>query len=275
MMPVGVIAAVVMSVAVSAAPARKSFEFIGFSHNEQINAWRQIVSQPQHGGFTDHYSVIRVYETEGQHLLAVYREHGVRRTDSHGNFVFTSEAAQLRDNPDYAHAHAHSEWNHVAKQARFHASRLDFHDTTVRLDTDNDAKLRDVWPEKKTIMVDAEPGSPVGYAPVARLVDGSLLPLGHFRVEPAKAQSQVHAEVQVFYSRTGRNIAVLNKFEVEGEYNDGLSQMVMVKALDPIATIGLGTLGLLQDDAQTARRIFLEMHPGAKKMWDEQLGGFF
>lgn len=275
MMPVAVMAIGLWSAVVGMAPAHTSLEFIGFSRNEHVNAWRQTVTQPQHGGFTDHYSVIRVYQTEGQHLLAIYRDHGVRRTDSNGNFVFTSEATQLHDNPDYAHARSHADWNRLAHDGRFAATRLAFLDTTVRLNTDNDAKLQDVWPENKTIMVDAEPGSPVGYSAVARLVDGELITLGHFRVEPSHAESQVHAKVQVFYSRSGRSIAVLNKFEVDGERNHDLNQMAMVNTLEPIATIGLGTLEMLNTQAHDARRLFIGMHPEGKKIWDDQMGNSF
>jgi hypothetical protein len=274
MAPVGMIAAVLWSLSVTTAPVHKSLDFVGFSRSERVNAWRRTVSHPQHNGLVDHYSLIQVFDTDSEHLLGVYRESGVRRTDARGNFVFTTETAQMRDNPEWAQAHSHSEWSRLQREGRFHAERLDFLNTTVRLNTDDDAKLHEVYAEHKTIQVNGERGSAIGYSPVARLIDGQLITLGHFRVE-AGAQHEAHASVAVFYSRSGRNIAVLNTFHVDGE-NQDRSQMLVVSTNDPIAAIGVGALRMIQDDTETARRLFVEMHPhGGAKLWDTDEGRTF
>lgn len=255
----------------------RTMAFLGFSRNEKACAWRETVVQTQGHGLIDRYHLVRLVDTATNKTVAVYRESSIYRTDGHGGFVFTADALLSRDNPEWTAAAPRRAWLKVQRDARFRAVRLDFKDTLVRLDVDDDAQLQDVYAEDKTIEVEAAAGSPVGYVPVARLMNGALLPLGHFRMQPSGKPARVHAEVEVYHSISGKRIAILNHFheEMGGKQRDQQDALVVPTPDVPIGSTHVGALQMLSYEAKSCHDLFKSMHPEGMKDWDEHMGSFF
>ncbi|HET6347299.1 MAG TPA: hypothetical protein VFH51_20370 [Myxococcota bacterium] len=252
--------------------AHTTVSFIGFSRGEAVCAWRETVVRSQGRGLTDRFSLVRIVETKTERTLGVFREGGIQRRDQHGAFIYTDDAILVRDNPEWARAGARSAWAHIAREGRFRAIRIDFKDTVVRLDLDRDVSPEEVGVEDKTIVVTSDPHTPVGYIPVARLMNGNLLPLGHFRAE-ASPEGRLFAEVQVYHSVTGRHIAILNHFEEEdGDVVRADATKVVATPEVPISSIKIGTMQLIQNESKAIQKMFKEMHPEAARDWDTQLG---
>src|SRR4051812_41735913 len=78
----------------------KSVEFLGFSANETVHAWRVSVVARHPSGYVDRFSIVRLVDSETDVVLATFRDSNIRTTDFAGRRLATGETATRRANPD-------------------------------------------------------------------------------------------------------------------------------------------------------------------------------
>lgn len=90
----------------SLAPAEdKTVEFVGFSRDETVAAWRLEVRRPRDDGRSiDTFTLIRLVKSIDNTPLVDFRASSVRRTNDKGRVLHVNSATLEADNPDWARA---------------------------------------------------------------------------------------------------------------------------------------------------------------------------
>ena len=262
--------AIVLVASAAAPPAGETFEFVGFSGNEQLAAWRVEVVEERDDGARDRYGLFLLVDAVTSELLHVYRGHEPVRVSPGGKRVPVRGGRLLADNPRYEQASPASEWRRLRSKTRFSFRTLGMEDSTLRLDPDRDARI-EATATKTEIDVTGAPGSPVGYHAVLRRFDGALLDFGHYRVD-AGATDRVEAVVQVYHSRSGYEVAILNGFRTVsagGEVRHTSLARVARLHKAPVATMLIGRFNSVATQLEEAERLFKRVHPDQAAQYDD------
>ncbi|MEE8407997.1 MAG: hypothetical protein V3T05_00195 [Myxococcota bacterium] len=263
-------AIVIIAATLTAPQPGKTVEFVGFSLNEAAAAFRVDVVRPDaQGSFVDRYRLIRLVETSSSHLLATFKGSGVLRIWNDGRRRHTTQAVLARANPEWANALPKKEWTRLRRKGRFKGKVLQMDDSALRLSRDTDApgelKAEPTW-----IDFHGERGAPVGFQPVARMVDGELISLGAYRREGEPGRTW-HARVWVHHSRTGSSVAVLVRFD-PGDGSAADWQGHVLPLPEPIGTTSVGVMNLVFSQLRQAAGRYKSMHPGYSDMYDQYVG---
>ena len=258
-----------------APPVDHSVEFLGFSRGDALAAWRTQVTHAQPNGSVDHFALVKLIEVNSTRLVATFRDGAIYRVDPQGHRHPASKSLAAV-NPEWRDAGPHAAWLRLQRKGRFNKRILEFKDSLVRIMLDQDSTQAAVHAdEKKHLWVDGQPGRPLGYVPIARLFEGEMMPLGHYRLD-TPAQEPVRAELQVFHSVDGRCIAVINHFFVaNGAPPVDRAVILRTDPKDPIGNTGMGTLEMVEAQARSTERAFREVHPKEIKDYDKYIGTFF
>lgn len=244
----------------------KTVEFVGFSANESVSAWRTTRTVPQASGDLDRFSLVTLVDTKTNQLLATLRDSTIRRTDAAGRPRRAAEATLATANPAYQAALPRATWRKLKREGRFWAARLPLKDSTVRLLADDDTELT-VTNAKKQLSVTTPSGMPLGYTVVGRLMDGTFMLLGHFR-HAALPYAPMLATVEVSVSHSGKSIAVLNRFTpgADGDLPaETTSEGIVVSSpAQALGATAVGALNMLNVYNKSVEDIFLGLHPEAK-----------
>ncbi len=259
----------------AATPASpRSVEFIGFSRNEKVSAWRIHQRRRQADGGWDTYSLVRLISIESNALLATFQAPPLRHLDRRGRPSPVPMATLLRRNPAYARATSAQAWRKTKRIGRFAAIAQEFKDTVVRLAVDMDSKL-DAEAGTKELRIVSKAGAPLGYTPICRLFEGEMISLGHYRLDRTPLRTQpLRAHLRVYYSHTGRLIAALNAFETpNGDVSDAL--VVTTHPDDPIGATGVGLLPMVEAQSRSLYNSFKKVHPEQIQTYRRYIGKFF
>lgn len=230
--------------------------FLGFSSNERLAAWRLEVTSQQPHGAVDTYALAHLVDTYSGDVAAVFRATPIRRRGAAGE-----RAQLLRDHPEYARAKPMAQWRRLKKRVRFRFGRLRMDDSTVRL-AETRAYPMQMTAEKFHIAVQGAAGQGLAFQPIARLYDGSLVPLGEFRAR-GRAGQRLEARVRVYFSPTGYHLAVLTRIRaLRGERvaHTDLATVVPTRSA-PVATLDIGGIQAAKAEADLAERLFARQHP--------------
>lgn len=250
----------------------RELAFVGFAQNESICAWQQTLHRP-HGAVIDSAATAIVVHMANHHVLAVYKTGSPRRTSRRGHFVNASPSALLRSQPEYQKAMPQAAWAHLRRRARFDKIQSQFTDATIRLAPDDDVQMQ-VHVKDRTMHVAADPQSPLSFGITARLLDGNLITLGHFRTS-AKGEG-VKAQVRTYFSHTGHSIAVLVHFTGPNVPLDETYQTAMGQTPgSPLADFHIGVRNRTREEGEDLEDLFKGMHPEGAADWDEHVGKLF
>jgi hypothetical protein len=258
--------------ATGSAPAveRKVVEFVGFSRDESIVVWRLRLERPTAEGGVDELTVLRVVRTRDNEVLGSIRQGACVRRDRRGRRRGCDNQSFLAANPEWATAQPAAAWQRLRQSTAMVGKALNLQDSTVRLQGDADLAL-EMSRESDHIAVRGAPGQAIGFEPVARLLDGRMINLGHFR-EPAAAEVTLSAQVRVYFSPSGMTVAVLNRFApVEG--GGGIVYITRAVVLpEAIGTTQIGALRLAASAMRVAEGIYKDTHPSTADLWDQLVG---
>jgi hypothetical protein len=244
-------------------------EFVGFSHNEALAAWRiKIVRASADGGCLDELSLVRIVDAQSNETMGEFKDSGPRRRAAPG----VTSACPLADfaarNPDWAQASPRQEWQRLRSRAAFFARALALNEDLVHLSRDADAPS-DMVGEDKEITVTGRPGRPVGYGPIIRLVNGEDVTLGHARRE-AVANGAWKVSIKIYHSRTANHVALLHRFAVDGGETIWLGRVFHLA--DAAATTEVGAIRMMQTEGRLAEKDFKDLHPDLSGEYDEFVG---
>lgn len=250
----------------------RELTFVGFAQNESICAWHQTLHRP-HGGVVDSATTAIIVQMANHHVLAVYKEGSPRRTTRHGNFVNANAGQLLQGQPEYQRAMSQASWAHVKRRAHFEKIQSQFTNATIRLAPDDDVQMQ-VKVKDRTLHAAADGRSPLGFGIIARLLDGNLITLGHFRT--AATDSGLQAEVQTYFSHSGRSIAVLVHFiGPHVPLNEVYQTAIGQTPGSPLADFHIGVRNRTREEGEELEDIFKGMHPDGAADWDEHVGKLF
>jgi hypothetical protein len=262
---------VLLAFAVGASPAAEArmVEFLGFSSNEALAAWKIKVVRPTADGHCrDEFSLIRIVDAGDNRVMGELKSSEPRRRPVPG----AKGACALGDfddrNPDWAAASPRREWEKLRSRGAFFAKALELNDNLVHLSKDSDAPSEMIGVGKR-ITVTGRPASPVGYAPVIRLVTGVDVTLGHARREGVAGKAWV-VEIKVYHSRSANHVALLHRFGAGGDEPIWLGRSFRLP--DPVATLGVGAIRILQTEDRLAEKDFKELHPDLSGEYEELVG---
>lgn len=250
----------------------RELSFIGFTPNETLCAWRQTLHRP-HGTVVDTASTAIVVQMANHHVLAVYKQGVPSRASRRGHYVHASPTTLLLRQPEYQRAMSQAAWAHLQRRAHFSAIQSQYVTPTIRLAPDDDVTLH-VKPAGKQLDVAAEAKSPMGFGVIGRLLDGSLVTFGHFRLPEGLVGHK--AQVRTYFSHTGHSVAVIVHFlgddvPLEAAYQTALGQTPG----SPLADLHIGVTNRTQEEDQDLRDIFKQMHPEGAADWDAHIGKLF
>ena len=277
MVPVLFVLSLHVGMVVNVAPAAEArpagledVQFLGFSRNEAAYAWRLQFARAYADGSRDVFALVELRDSRTGARVALFRQGSIVRRNAEGHTVAVANAARMAANQEFVKAEPQGVWDRLRQKGQFRAVRHAFGDGLVRLLPDADCHLK-IDVVHKEARVRGTAGQALGYTPMARLFDGTQLPLSHFRAEAMNGQV-VTAELQVHHSRSGRLIAVLNQFHPENGGPLSVQTVVMDAGQNPIASVGMHPQQIIDWQAASARQLYRGMHPKTMKDYDTYVG---
>jgi hypothetical protein len=204
-------ALLILSLSLTATPQSNEWiEFVGFSNDERIAAYRHDVRQPRADGTMDHYSVFHTVDVASGYDVATFKGTAIENVTTDGRPVKVAKNELLQRNPIFASAYPNKRWRQLKKRSKFSKRMVSPENETVRvtssLELARESNDRGIYLGNPGIVVFEVFGDQVG--------NGSRS-LGRFYHKSRK--SQIVARLQVFTSKSGRASAAAVIFLV----NDG------------------------------------------------------
>ena len=264
---------ILTSVLLLAVQPASSVEFIGFSRNDAVSAWKVSVERPRADGSQDRYDLIRILDTRSSEQLATFRASGIKRVNSRGKVARVSRRQLLADNPHYEQAGLKREWLRIKRKVRFSQKVLEMNNSILRLAPNPDVQLEAVATQE-TIEVTGKEGSAVGFGAVVRKDDGEHVSAGEFRREGVAGQ-RIDARVRAFYSESGHALAVLSHYSIGTESASKRETHISVMHLDEAAvgTTMIGAVNLVQQNLRQGAQMFKATHPKLGRQYDRYIRG--
>ena len=260
--------------AASADDLRKNMEFIGFTFDESLSAWRVYVTHTHWVGRSeviDRYTLIKLVESDTRNVVGTFRASDIQRKRLKGPKGPWRDKDIEATNPGWQAAQPFKTWNKYRRRLKFHSDILKMTDSTVRLRLDPHLDTPLVA-EELQIVARAKPGQPVGFVPVARLMDGAYLNLGHYRVE-GKPDVAWYATVEVHHSRTAKHVAVVCRFyENDNALPTEAMATVTSTGKEPLGTYTIGAMQMTTHATRQAGEMFKEEHPDISDLYDFYIG---
>ncbi len=254
------------------AASSQSIEFLGFSRNEAIAAYRVAIHHERDGGLADRYALVCVISMEQGDVAAVFRDSSIERVDARGKRVSVARSLLLEDNPLYAEAEAAESWRRLRARAGLRSRKLPMDESIVRLQPHNDVRLA-AEAKKDAIELSAETGSPVGFTTVIRSVDADHRAGRSYRVEGAPGE-RISGRVTAYHSPSGYSVAVLAEFTVGGATK--LSQIGVHRLEEsPVGTYRIGTHTLALENLRMGEAYFKNVHPESRGDFDRFVGTYW
>lgn len=242
----------------------RRLEVAGFSDNERAIAVTQTIICPAGPDQTDHFAITDLIELKTRRVLASYQSSPISRTA--GNKPQFVPPKQLRDHHrSWAHALPQHLWTKVRRAGHFKLHVHDFKDVMVRMRLDADSPM-DVRAEHDSLVLTAPPNVPIGCTAVGRLVDGSEVDLGHVRDEAPSPGNQ-RGSLKMVFSAHGHVLALVHR----GLKQDTIT-LTRTPNTQPIASTQVGFMQMLKWDADSVKKLFGEIHPEGREVWDEMVG---
>lgn len=224
-------------------------EFIGFSRNNQVAAWRLAVRDEAPAiGCPDHFT-LGVAQNVAQNVAV---------PESQTLFLLSPLAERCRQD-DLKTALSQKQWQALLARGGFRALKLPMKDSTFRL-RDLSTRRARIWADKASITIQAAPGQTLAYEPIVRLYDGRQVSLGVQEQAPSEHQS-LTGHVTAFHSTTGYALATIH--ELAGRVWVQLTELPA-----PVGTHAIGTLNVIRENDTSVRRIFRDMHPSMARAFD-------
>jgi len=204
-------ALLILSLSLTATPQSNEWiEFVGFSNDERIAAYRHDVRQPQEDGTIDSYSVFHTVDVASGFDVATFKGTAIVNTTKVGRPVRVAKNELLHRNPQFASAYPNKRWRQLKKRSKFFKRAVSPENETVRvtssLELARESNDRGLYLGNPGIVVFEVFGDQVG--------NGSRS-LGRFYHKDRN--NQIVARLQVFTSKSGRASAAAVIFLV----NDG------------------------------------------------------
>lgn len=255
--------------------------FVGFSRNEAAYAFRLHARREHPDGTVDTFRLIALFDSENRRLIATFQDGGNSRRPattmhSSANQRQVAKPAKFDSaNPEWQAALPNKAWQQLAKRERFNSIAHAFTDGLVRLMPDTDSSIT-AQAQQKALQLQGQKGAPLGFSPVIRLMDGTQLPLGHYRLE-AQPEAVPVAQVRVYYSKSGRFVAITNHFR------DGKnlltkrmpSSLVLALGENPVGSVKYASNRMIDWQAKSMRKLFHDSAGDQEKIFDKFIGGAF
>lgn len=245
----------------------KQVRFVGFSKDEAAALFRVDATEATHDGGHVSYTFYRLVETRSGELVATFSG-GLPQCRSGRNRKIRCNKGVVGD-ANFTRAVPKKELQRFMRKARLKQKVLQANDSTLRLARDPDAP-GEMDAATQHIDFFGEPGQPVGFGPVVRLMDGRLIQLGHYRVE-AEEGTTWHGRVSVHHSRTGQSVAVLARFD-RGDGSPPVWDGAVYPLPDPVGTTAIGTFNLVYSSLRHAQVDYEALHPEYGDMYDQYVG---
>lgn len=254
----------------------ESLEFLGFSANERASAWRATFRRPAPHGGAYHFRLIKLTDNETQQSLAVFRDSALAMRSSSGRPLPLKDTDGLADNPEFAGALPSTLWQRLQKRARLSSVAQEFKDTVIRIAADEGIALSAQAKDKVlNICAKGSDNASLGYTAVARLFEGEMRPIGHFRFDASATQKAPKGHLRGYFSHTGRLIVLVNYFEVNGHKFGYETVLAKTNPDNPIGATGTGTLPMIEAQSRSVYNKFYELHPQAIAYFDKWIGKYF
>ena len=192
-----------LSLLMTTSPQPSSWvEFIGFSKDEQIVAYREDINQKRADGTHDQYSLYHTLDSESGYTIASFRATAIHRLTPRGRPLRISKKKLHRDNPRFAKAYSNRKWRKLRKRKKFDKTLIPVDGQSVQLHFDNDIRGQQQQSEGATHMVSPS-GTALGFAVIAQDTAGFSVPVGVARLEGAAGQ-HLAAKGQLYLSSSGK-----------------------------------------------------------------------
>ncbi len=255
----------------------KKITFLGFSANEAASAWKADTVEQTPTGATISFSIIRIVRSSTNEVVASFRASPmVRGPGGNRRAPLPSMRALEQAHPEWAAAMPASKWGRYKRRIGFKAIQLIMNDAALRLAADEDTNAY-MSASKKCIQVTTKhPGDPMGFQPVARLMDGNLMSLGHFRIEGQPGQN-IRGCVEVKMSKSGYHLAVLALLEVQqGSGPWQPRPIASVTALpEAIGATQLGTMNMMLVQGRLLQKNIAEINPAMEETYTTYIGTYW
>ncbi|MEK7704483.1 MAG: hypothetical protein AAB426_05945 [Myxococcota bacterium] len=252
-------------------------EFIGFSTPESEAAWRMnIKSVATDGAYVDRYTLASVVDIYTGAINGTYRLTPVRRTSAQGKRVDLPERLLGESNARWKSAEPIAAWHKVERRAHFQARRLKMTDGALLIAPDRGVNA-EIVPQMTSVAVLVPLGSPLGYSPMARLLNGEQVELGRVRVE-GRSGVTLRASVEAYYSPTGMKLAIISRVEAAGGSGSSTGGETVfwpniVRLPSPVGTIDVAGFKAGKPATPGGSEAFKNMDPDLAKVYQRLLGG--
>jgi hypothetical protein len=213
-------AIVLLVVAVSVGGARtgharstetsKRVDFIGFSQDEDLAAYRLHITRQATPKWRDHYQLIRVVDTRTHQTLTQYKASRIVRRDLKGNTAARSRLKLAQNNPDFSKTRPQREWKALNKARRFRRDGVGANTIPLRVIADPGSEIQSLK-QGSDLQLSAVLGKGLGFT--LSLDDGTQAVLGRFRHEAPLTNGRIEAQVRFSLSPSGRYLALVTTFE--------------------------------------------------------------
>ena len=246
-------------------PIVEDIDFLGFSANERLAAWRAHIKQPQVGKRYARYRLIRIADAETQKGIGEFRDGGMKRFSRNGRRIRTSQMELEASNMRWYEASEQRLWKKLKKKLKLKVEQAEMHDNQIRIRmaTDDAVQAKAIKPY---IEVTGQAGKPMGYLVIARDTLGVANVVADFAPIEVPGVA-LYSRVRVFFSRSGLGVASLSTVFANGQQSAAIQIHRLQQA--PLSNFSMGFRRLDNSAHEVARHRFSQSHPGLEEKWDK------
>lgn len=259
-------AILILSLSLTTPPSNEWIEFVGFSSDERLAAYRHDVRQPRDDGTMDQYSVFHTVDVASGLDVATFRGTAIENVTTDGRPVRIAKSELLQRNPTFASAYPNKRWRQLKKRSRFQKHMVSPTEETIRvtssLELARETNDRGLYLGNDGIVVFEVFGDQVG--------SGSRS-LGRFYHKDRP--SKIIARLQVFTSRSGRASAAAVIFLVnDGSKPHGVPLIKVTKGDAQLAAASFKSNTRVADSRSRRERLEAEQERRLNSMYSWMTG---
>lgn len=242
-------AILILSLSLTATPQSNEWiEFVGFSKDERLAAYRHDVRQPREDGTMDQYSVFHTVDVASGCDVATFKGTAIENVTTDGRPVRVAKNELLQRNPLFASAYPNKRWRQLKKRYKFSKRMISPEEETVRvtssLELARESNDRGLYFGNSGIVVFEVFGDQVG---------AGSRSLGRFYHKDR--ESQIIARLQVFASKSGRATAAAVIFLVnDGSKPHGVPLIKITRSDNQLAAATFGSKRRVADNRSERER---------------------
>jgi len=221
------IIALLITGVVTTAPPREWVEFLGFSQDGRLAAYRREIDVTLPDGHHDQYSLVHTVDVRSGYAVGTFKI-AIHRLTPKGRPLKKKKGELGKLYPEYEKAYPSKRWLELKKRSRFDKLPLHTNEFLFQVVIDEDSRGA-AEATGDGIMVSSETGNPLGFTAVAHGADGQAVEIGKFR-EPGAADRVLIARVQAFTAKNRQGVAAAVIFMIKNEGEIETKTQVAVNA---------------------------------------------